>query len=250
MAEPIRGPRAIVGIRRRTVEVATAAWEREWRTYFRGLERRFLAYARSHIRRAKGWKDEATADLDVDGFDWSGEETDLRRMLNQQYAAMTETVWTEVVGRQVGARMDFNLNARGVQRVLKRVATRVTMIDKASQEMIARRVAYEVSASSNADRLEAGLRDLLRSWGETGGRAHIIAMTESANAYNQAAVEGYRESGLVEEVEVYDGPDCGWTEHDDPDLADGSVRTLEEAQAYPEAHPHCQRAFGPVVLRE
>ena len=51
-------------------------------------------------------------------------------------------------------------------------------------------------------------------------------------------------------VQVYDGPECGWTEHDDPDLADGSLRTLEEADEYPLSHPHCQRAFGPVVLTE
>lgn len=38
---------------------------------------------------------------------------------------------------------------------------------------------------------------------------------------------------------------CGWTSHDDPDLADGSTRTLEEAEAYPIAHPGCRRITLP-----
>jgi hypothetical protein len=255
MVERIRGPRAIVGIRRRTVDVASAAAEVEWRRYFAGLERRFMAYARSHVRGGKAAaglfhvkQDPTDLDLDVDGFDWEGEEEELRRILNAQYARMIETVWTDVVGAQVGRRVDFDLNARGVRRILGKVGTKITQINRGSQERIASRVAAVIESSSNADRLERGLRDLLRSWGETGGRAHIIALTESGFAYNYAATEGYRESGLVESVQVYDGPDCGWTEHDDPDLADGSTRTLEEAEEYPLSHPHCQRAFAPVVL--
>jgi len=245
MAEAIRGPRAIVGIRRRLVEAAVPAAEREWRRYFAGLERRFGIYARWHMTRRKAADD--PADLDVGGFDWDEEADDLKSLLDKQYAAMVEVVWSDVVGAQTGQAIRFDLNARNVRSVLDKVGKRITMINKASQRLIAELVAREVEKSSNADMLEKALGDLLRSWGESGGRAHIIALTETANAYNQAAVSGYREAGL-EEVEVYDGPDCGWTEHDDPDLADGSTRTLEEAEQYPEAHPHCQRAFGPVVL--
>lgn len=244
MAERIRGPRAVVGIRRRAVETYTAVWERQYRHYFSGMGRRYMA---SHPS-GKSW-DAGVFHVKQSGF-WGGEEKILRQMLNQQYADMTKTVWSDVVSAQVGTKLDFDLNARGVQAVMGQVATRVTQINEASQRMIADRVQSEIERGSNADVLEKSVRDLLQSWGETGGRAHIISLTESGNAYNLAATNGYRESGLVEQVQVYDGPDCGWTEHDDPDLADGSVRTLEEADLYPLSHPHCQRAFGPVVLTE
>ena len=247
MVEAIRGPRAVVGIRRRLVLASVPSWERAWQRYFAGLARRFGAYARSHMTRRKAADD--PADLDVGGFAWDDEADDLRTMLNAQYAQMIETVWTDVVGEQTGTALRFDLNARNVRRVLDRVGTRITGINRTSQERIAGLVAREIEKSSNADVLERAIGDLLRSWGEDGGRAHVIAMTETANAYNEAAVAGYREVGL-EQVEVYDGPDCGWTEHDDPDLADGSTRTLDEADEYPEAHPHCQRAFGPVTLTE
>lgn len=250
MAERIRGPRAIVGIRARTVQVATASWEADWRRYFQGFARRYKAEAFRkgaggpfHVKQGAGssW--------------WSGETAVMRELLNQQYASMTETVWTDVVSAQVGRKIDFDLSARGMERILDRVGTRITAMSETSQRIIADYTNRVLSGDlpgvpATADALERGLDRLLRSWGESGGRAHIIALTESGNAYNLAATEGYRESGLVENVQVYDGPECGWTEHDDPDLADGSIRTLEEAEDYPLSHPHCQRAFGPVVLTE
>jgi hypothetical protein len=44
-----------------------------------------------------------------------------------------------------------------------------------------------------------------------------------------------------------DGDDCGVTSHDDPEKANGREFTLEEAEAYPLAHPNCVRQFTPIV---
>lgn len=115
-----------------------------------------------------------------------------------------------------------------------------------------------------------GVRSLVDSWGSTGAggrgvlgpvgspadrqsgaapplrstRAYLIAQTETGNAFNRSAIESYRASGLVDFVEVFDGPDCGWSSHDDPDLAHGSIRSLANAGARSLSHPRCQRAFG------
>jgi len=250
-AERIVGPRAVVGVRRRAVEVSIRAATPDLQRYFRHLETAILGG-----RKAASPSDTETMvrSLYRSTIAATGGSSvltrELKGILDKQYLSMTQTVWEDVVGAQIGRRLDFDLNARGVERILEKVGTRITQINEASQRMIATRVEAEIRAGSNADRLEERLGDLLRSWGEDGGRAHIIALTESGFAYNYAATEGYRESGIVEMVQVYDGPECGWTEHDDPDLADGSTRTLDEADEYPLAHPHCQRAFGPVVLRE
>lgn len=48
-------------------------------------------------------------------------------------------------------------------------------------------------------------------------------------------------------LEVRDGADCGWTEHDDPDRANRTLRTVQDALAHPSAHPHCQRELLPRV---
>jgi hypothetical protein len=38
---------------------------------------------------------------------------------------------------------------------------------------------------------------------------------------------------------------CGWTSHDDPDRANRTVRTVQDALAHPAAHPNCQREMLP-----
>jgi len=79
-------------------------------------------------------------------------------------------------------------------------------------------------------------------------RSRVIALTESANAYNLGQLEGYDRSGVVDEVRIFDGLDCGWTNHDDPDKANGTTRTMADARAHPTSHPNCQRSWAPVPL--
>ena len=71
-------------------------------------------------------------------------------------------------------------------------------------------------------------------------RAELIARTETALVYNEAAIESFREYG-VERVDVIDGD-----EDDECAEANGQVWTLEEAEANPLAHPQCVRDFSPV----
>lgn len=75
-------------------------------------------------------------------------------------------------------------------------------------------------------------------------RSDTIVRTELSYANAQATLDTYREQ-TVEWVEVQDGDDCGWQDHDDPDLADGSFRTMDDADEYPIAHPNCVRVFLP-----
>jgi hypothetical protein len=46
-------------------------------------------------------------------------------------------------------------------------------------------------------------------------------------------------------LEVRDGPQCGWLEHNDPDRANRTLRTVQDALAHPTSHPHCVREFLP-----
>lgn len=66
--------------------------------------------------------------------------------------------------------------------------------------------------------------------------------SNSNKAYNLGALNAAKKLG-IEVVEVLDGPECGWTRHDDSDKADGSLRTVAEAMAFPDAHPNCRRSF-------
>lgn len=78
------------------------------------------------------------------------------------------------------------------------------------------------------------------------GRAETIARTEMALACQAAAHDRYQVAGVTE-VDVTDGPGCGWRHHDDPDKAHGTRRPLGEVLAYPVAHPNCRRVSIPVL---
>ena len=136
--------------------------------------------------------------------------------------------------------------------LLARAATRLTRVNDATREAV-RAAITEGSSRGYSDFQIArgvpedsfpGLRDVITETYR--GRADTVARTELATASQEAAVERYASAG-VSQVEVLDGPGCGWTEHADPDEANGSLRTLAEAEQYPIAHPNCVRVFVPVI---
>ena len=74
--------------------------------------------------------------------------------------------------------------------------------------------------------------------------AEMAVRTKTAVAYNVGSLNQGAEFG-VKFYEVFDGPSCGWTSHSDVDLANGSIRSAQEAATFVIAHPRCARSFGP-----
>ncbi|MFD3452787.1 hypothetical protein ACFWVC_11430 [Streptomyces sp. NPDC058691] len=83
-----------------------------------------------------------------------------------------------------------------------------------------------------------GARYPVQAWAEA------ATLAKSAVAYNAGTLNRAREAGVTH-MEVFDGAGCGWTSHKDPDKATGTLRTVEQAAAWPISHPRCSRAFGP-----
>lgn len=83
-----------------------------------------------------------------------------------------------------------------------------------------------------------GARVPVRVWAEA------ATLAKSAVAYNAGTLNRIRQAGVTM-VEVFDGADCGWTTHQDPDKANRTVRTVDDAAEWPISHPRCRRAFGP-----
>ena len=77
-------------------------------------------------------------------------------------------------------------------------------------------------------------------------RANVIGMTETVRTGNEASAHVWRKNEVTH-VDIFDGVGCGWTAHNDPDSADGSIRTIEEFNDYPTAHPNCQRVGTPII---
>lgn len=145
---------------------------------------------------------------------------------------------------------DFLERSRAAGRTANRFAR---IVRKAAAVEIPKTAAGGRTASQVGQRLATRLRD---TYGIThvtyrnGARvgvatyAEMAALTKSGVAYNSGTLNEAVANG-VEYFEVFDGPDCGWTDHKSGDKANGTIRPAEECYLNPLSHPRCQRGFGP-----
>ena len=71
----------------------------------------------------------------------------------------------------------------------------------------------------------------------------MLFRTDTAKAYNAGVINTAEEVGIFR-FEIFDGPDCGLTSHDDPQKANGLIVDAATARAYSISHPNCRRSFG------
>lgn len=69
----------------------------------------------------------------------------------------------------------------------------------------------------------------------------MVIRTKTAVAYNVGTLNGAPD---VQVWEIFDGPSCGLTFHDDPQLANGLLVDRATAEAFPISHPRCVRGLG------
>lgn len=217
-----------------------AEFEADLAEYFRGLAERNLPDLATEVAKA------LRAIPEPDEWDWEGEAGLLRRILGRWYVLFGEAAYAQA-GPQLGLDLRFDIEQPGVTRVMDQLASRVKGITETSRTVLVDLVTEARRTGLSVDNLERQLGATFESW--TRSRAHAVALTESATAYNLSSAAAWRDSGIVETVRIFDGDGCGWKSHNDPDLAHGSVRTLEEYQAQPLSHPNCQRAASPVPIR-
>lgn len=200
---------------------------------------RFLA---QQGKRTEARMADLQGDADLDAWTWpESEKARLAAVLLPYQKTAAEAGWDDGLER-VGAKQlpDDAATAR----MLRELGTRITGIDDTTRLAI-------------VDAIRQGIADGL-SWlnlskviAEIGAfqppRAQTIARTEIANAQNIGAIAAWEDSGIVKSVEILDGDECGWETHDDPDLAHGSVRTLDDFREHTLAHPNCVRVALPVV---
>jgi hypothetical protein len=106
----------------------------------------------------------------------------------------------------------------------------------------AQQAATEMRRILNSD----GIAAVVYSNGARHGLAEYAEMqvrTTTATAYNVGFFHGASQSGVTW-YECFDGPDCGWSFHEDPELANGKIVNMDEGLAFPISHPNCRRTFG------
>lgn len=151
---------------------------------------------------------------------------------------LAERSWSDVLERTQFVRDE----TKATIRALARTAARRAVVEGETATRAGAVLAQQVTEATGLLSVQYADGSLVpvAVWGEMNAR------TTTALAYNRGTFTQAHDDGF-DELEVFDGEGCGWTEHDDPDLADGSVRTLEDCEAYPISHPNCRRSFSPHV---
>lgn len=146
-----------------------------------------------------------------------------------------------------GPPLPFDPTTPAGKAIYREVADRIEGIEEETQARVRRYVARARLEGLSPE----GLANLIRadpSGAFSRARARMISRTESGMAYNRGSLLGFRDSGRVTRVRVFDGDGCSWPDgHGGGPDADGMIVDLDEAEAHPLAHPNCVRGFAPVV---
>jgi HK97 family phage portal protein len=188
---------------------------------------------------------------DLSEIDWDEEERRLLQVLTRNHQLAGETAFA-AVNDALSTSIAFDLANPNVRNVLDRLALRVVGISDETRRDVARIVGEALDEGTTVPDLAKRLRGLFE---ETyANRSITIARTESMTAYGEASVLGYRETGLVEAVELLDNP-----AHDTDPGSDGLtcaqrnglIVPLDQARTHIEAeHPNGTLAVAPVLVAE
>ena len=177
-------------------------------------------------------------------LDWTAEDAALLTLIESHFTDVAQLA-IPFVGEQLGITVSFDLANPYIARVLDGVGVLVKGLNEDSRQFLASAIETGLANGDGPAVIGRDLRGLVSGWSDA--RSLTIARTETAHALNWAATAGYRDSGIVPDCICLDSPDCGWDGHDDSELADGTVRSLDEAESFPTSHPNCVRAFAPNV---
>ena len=182
---------------------------------------------------------------------WDDLDKEMLRELNALYAAAGELA-ASGASTAVGFEVSWNVANPWVRQTLNELALRVVGINETTRQDVSSLIAAGLAAGLSLKDIAASISGLFAETYQ--GRAMTIARTESMYSYGLASLMGYEDSGVVQEVEIYDNPD----HDDDPSPIDGLTCaqrnglkvTLEQARVHLDSeHPNGTISLAPVLVR-
>lgn len=156
-------------------------------------------------------------------------------------------IHTQAVQQLVQTGMNDLLQATSHVRTTTKQLVRAVANDEALQKAIEGKTAEQAGRLMRARLEESGIYAVRYADGSRHGLAEYSQMamrTTTAKAYNLGTLNGAAGVGVVW-WECFDGPECGWVEHNDPELALGKIVNYDDSVTYLISHPACRRTFGP-----
>lgn len=147
--------------------------------------------------------------------------------------------WT-LASLELNLETAFNIDDPWLRRLLDDAGERIQDITQTTRVAVSRALQEATAQGLSLQETAALLGDLFEF---SPARAMMIARTEISSAQNRAATARWRESGLVQEVTIFDGDsdaECA--------AANGQTWTLDEFDANPSEHPNCIRTATPVRI--
>lgn len=190
--------------------------------------------------------------LDVEMSDWVSTQfpqTYGAGLLDGAAAAGTSPLWSTVHQEAVeqlafgvyndllAATTHVKDTTKDLIRTLARQEGTTALITGETAQAAGRKLAKELA--------ENGIAAVIYKDGSRHGLADYADMnlrTTTALGYNNGTLNAAPTTVFWE---VFDGPGCGWTFHEDTEQALGKIVTRDEALSYPISHPRCRRSFGP-----
>lgn len=186
----------------------------------------------------------------LESIDWDELEGEMERELRALYEAAGKLAF-ESGAKQLGVGIAWDLSNPFVRQTINQLARRIVGVNQTTRKDVARVVADGIEEGLTtpqiADRLQGMFTETYR------GRSMTIARSESMNAYNSAALLGYKQSGVVMATQMLDNPLHGDYGGDGDGLTcaerNGMVVSLEEAQRSVDGtHPNCVLAISPLLV--
>ena len=160
----------------------------------------------------------------------------------------TSELGTDVWGFK-GNGLPLLQGTREYAEIVETMGQRITGINETTRQTVMRMLAEGVARGEGGRTLAQRIQGIIpgiKGRISSAARARMIARTEAAYSSALSSVKTYQLAG-VEYVDIVDGPECGWSSHDDRTLARGLRVTVGQYNLTPLAHPNCRRGALPVI---
>ena len=239
-------------------------------SYRKALEKFFVEIRNDilkNIDRTKSVTKDVADDLATGWFDMEKWNKELSN-ISQPFVRATMLSGSEQAIRQVQSQFQFDSVSAGIEPAMERRTGRIVDINKRTQAQLRNVIATNIVEGEPTSKLKPAIREFFDDT-YAKHRAERIARTETIWAFNEGAVEGYKQSRVVEAKQWITANDdrlCEWCGPMDGrivGLADnyhnigddfignegGTLNLDYEDVQHPPLHPSCRCSIIP-VLRE